>query len=86
MARQESRLLWLKEGDAPTSFFHAHVNGRRWKKHIHSLKHEGRLLLIEENKAEVALNFFEEILGTLAMRSNSINLAQLDLLQLHMPN
>jgi hypothetical protein len=26
IARHESRLLWLKEGDAPTYFFHAHTN------------------------------------------------------------
>jgi hypothetical protein len=26
IARQESHILWLSEGDAPTPFFHAHAN------------------------------------------------------------
>jgi hypothetical protein len=29
VARQESRITWLSEGDACTKFFHAHANGRR---------------------------------------------------------
>jgi hypothetical protein len=28
ITQQESHLLWLKEGDAPTQFFHAHANVR----------------------------------------------------------
>jgi hypothetical protein len=41
MVRQESRLLWLKEGDTSTKFFHSYANMRRRKKHIHSLEHNG---------------------------------------------
>jgi hypothetical protein len=29
IARQEARLLWSREGDASTTFFHAHTNSRR---------------------------------------------------------
>jgi hypothetical protein len=50
---QESRLLWLSEGDAPTRFFHAHVNNRRHKNHIHCLVDGDRVVVAESNKAEV---------------------------------
>jgi hypothetical protein len=85
MARQESCVIWLSEGDAPTRFFHAHANGHRRKNHIHSLIHEGWALLAEDSKVEVALNYFNDVFGTSAVRSNSINFEHLDLPHLAMP-
>jgi hypothetical protein len=64
MARQESRLLLLKEGDALTKFFHSYANMRRRKKHIQFLEHNGQVLIAEEAKAEAIFSFFDEILGT----------------------
>jgi hypothetical protein len=84
VTRQVSRILWLKEGDACTRFFHTHANGRRPKNHIHSLEHEGRTLLSEDSKAEATFSFLESIMGTLASRSNSINLDGLNLPQLNL--
>jgi hypothetical protein len=80
MAHQESCLLWLNEGDVPTRFFHAHANGRRRKNHIHSLAYKGQVLLVEDSKAKVALNYFDNVLGTPATRANSIKVERLDLL------
>jgi hypothetical protein len=74
IAQQESRLLWLSEEDAPTKFFHCHANARQRNNHIHSLVHEGQTLVAEDRKAEVTFEFFDEILGTSATRSNAINL------------
>jgi hypothetical protein len=63
VARQESRLLWLWEGDAATKFFHAHANTHRHKNFIRALEHEGRSVASKEGKAEVAFNYFDEMLG-----------------------
>jgi hypothetical protein len=43
--------------DAPTKFFHVHANARRCKKFIHSIEHNGQVLVSEEQKAEAFLNF-----------------------------
>jgi hypothetical protein len=64
MARQESRLLWLKEGDVPMKFFHSYANMHRHKKHIHSLEHNSQVLVAKEAKVEVLFSFYNEILGT----------------------
>jgi hypothetical protein len=58
IARQESRLLWLREGDAPSKFFHIHANHRRRKNFIHELEHEGQRITSEECKADVIFQFF----------------------------
>jgi hypothetical protein len=42
IARQESRLLWLKEEDSPTKFFHIHANARRKRKFIRPCIRTGR--------------------------------------------
>lgn len=58
-------MLWLKEGDAPTKFFHLHANSRRKKKFIRSLqKNDGVLAFDEETKADIAFQHFDAILGT----------------------
>jgi hypothetical protein len=64
IAHQESRLLWLKEGDTPTKFFHIHANARRKKKFIRTLHQDGQVLVSEEVKAQAFFNFFDEVLGT----------------------
>jgi hypothetical protein len=79
MARQEARTLWLSEGDAPTRFFHSQANGHRRKNHIHSLVHEGQTLTSEEDKIAVTFQFYDRLLGTPAIRMNSIMLEELGL-------
>jgi hypothetical protein len=66
MARQEARILWLSEGDAPTRFFHSQANGRHHKNHIHSLVHEGQTLISEEDKAAATFLFYNNLMGTSA--------------------
>uniref|UniRef100_A0A453N768 Uncharacterized protein n=1 Tax=Aegilops tauschii subsp. strangulata TaxID=200361 RepID=A0A453N768_AEGTS len=44
IARQRSRITWLKEGDANTQLFHLVANGRGMKNYIPSLTIEGRII------------------------------------------
>lgn len=74
IALQESRIHWLAEGDAPTKFFHVYANVRRRKKFIRSLHQDGQEVRDEEGKAEIALRYFEDVLGTPATRTNSTTL------------
>jgi hypothetical protein len=83
IARQESRILWLVEGDTSTRFFHAHANVRWRRTHIHSLHHKGQLVVDKDDMAVVAFDFFSEALGSVPTRFNTINLPLLGLHQLN---
>jgi hypothetical protein len=71
-------LLWLKEGDAPTKFFHIQADGRKHRDHIHSLQHGGLQLVSEDAKASVMFDFFKNVLGTPPEHTNVMNLDVLD--------
>jgi hypothetical protein len=81
IARQESRILWLREGGAPTKKFHSHANARRRRNFIHALEHNGRAAVSEQEKADAALDFFDEVLATPPVRGHPIKLDRLDLPQ-----
>jgi hypothetical protein len=79
IARQESRLLWLQEGDASTKFFHAYGNSHWRRNQIRSLSVNGELLTLEQCKVEMVFLHFDEVLDTSPSRSNAINLDLLNL-------
>jgi hypothetical protein len=62
----------------PTRFFHSYANMHHRRKHIHSLEHNGKVLVGEEAKAEADFSFYDEILGIPPTRSTSICLGTLD--------
>jgi hypothetical protein len=72
-------VLWIKEGDAPTNFFHVHANSHRRKKFIHTLEHHGHVLVAEESKAQAFFDFFDDVLGTPPMRACNVDFQDLDL-------
>jgi hypothetical protein len=76
---QESRLLWLSEGDTHTMFFHAHANTHCHKQFIRLLEHGVQVMLHEDRKADIIYNFFDDLLGTPSSQANSINLGILDI-------
>jgi hypothetical protein len=80
IARQESHLLWLKKGDAPTKFFHVHANSWRRRNFIRSVERDGQVLVTEDSKAQAFFEFFDTVMGTLLSWRCAINLNHLGLL------
>jgi len=62
-AKQHSRLRWIRQGDANTNFFHLHANLRRKKHFIRELQSVTGTVLAQQDKEEVAYNFFNSLLG-----------------------
>jgi hypothetical protein len=56
-----------------------HANARRRRNRIHSLEHEGQVVLDEDRKAKMVFSFFDEIISTPSSCSNTINLGTLEL-------
>jgi hypothetical protein len=77
IARLRSRITWLIEGDANTSLFHSHARYRKKKKFISKLVYEGRTVTSHEEKAQMLLNFYSNLIGSRERRHNTIDLAAL---------
>lgn len=70
-----SRLDWLGEGDANTSFFHAHARYRKLKNFIATLHVDDRVVTTHHEQEEVIWEFYHRYLGTPEHRTPSLNLA-----------
>jgi hypothetical protein len=79
IARQRSRILWLREGDACTRFFHLHASHRRWKNFIGHLLVDDVRVVEHVDKAEAVDSFFDNLLGSTTDRSFSLDLEYLGL-------
>lgn len=75
--RQRARVLWIREGDACTKFFHMKASSRRRKNHIQSLTHLGQNFSSQQDKLRLAGNFFSDLLGQPTQRSVSLNFTAL---------
>lgn len=60
--KQKTQLLWFKEGDANSKFFHAIMRGRRRKLYIHKICIENEEWIQgDENIAKAACDHFQQI-------------------------
>jgi hypothetical protein len=87
IARQELRILWIKEGDTPMTFFHEHANARHWRNHIRLLRRGDRTLIAEDDKAAAIFDFFNEVLvsppsHSCHMKFEALGMSSLDLFAL----
>jgi hypothetical protein len=79
IARQRSRLRWLKEGDANTKLFHAVANGRRVKNYISAVRIGDEIITDQERKVEAFTEAFSHLLGKIEVREAGLNLQELDI-------
>jgi hypothetical protein len=90
IARLRSRILYLREGDANTSFFHQQARYRKRKNFIGKLQVGDLSLTAQEDKQQAALDFFDNLIGTAEQRSytmdfNTLGIQQHDLHDLDAP-
>jgi len=81
IARLRSRILYLREGDANTSFFHQQARFRKKKNFIAKLQVGEQIIVDQEGKQEAVLQFYENLLGTVEVRDHTIDLEALGLQQ-----
>ena len=74
MARLRSRVSYLREGDANTSFFHKQAAFRKQKNYIAKLKDGDRVVTSQEYKQEAMYNFYDNLIGKVADRTFSLDL------------
>jgi hypothetical protein len=72
-ARQRSRIVWLRKGDANTKIFHIMANVRRKRNFIHSLTTDSGFSSTQEEKHAIVYNHFLNHIGTYSPRSCALN-------------
>jgi hypothetical protein len=73
IARQRSRIRWLKEGDANTRLFHSVANGRRIKNFIPAIRVGDAILTEQEHKLDAFTVAYKSLLGTVQNREFGLN-------------
>lgn len=79
IARQRSRLLYLREGDTNTKFFHRHARQRQRRNMITTLKKDGQILTVHDQIVVAVDEYYEALFGRAARRAHAINLEVLKL-------
>ena len=59
--KQKSRMLWIKEGDNNTKFFHKMANSRRRFNHLSFLEVDGVIYKEESEMAAQVVNFYKNL-------------------------
>jgi hypothetical protein len=69
-----SRLNWLKEGDANTTYFQHHARYRKKKNFMAKLKVVDRVLTDQEEKKQAVWDFYNNLLGMSGQREFTLDL------------
>lgn len=79
IARQHLRLVWLKEGNASTKFFHIQAKARRQKNCITCLRDGDKLVVSHDELHELASTHFCSVMGMCIERDLCLDLHSLGL-------
>lgn len=79
IARQRSRLLHLKEGDANTEFFHWHARQRQRRNLVTCIKKDGELVTGHDDIASVVDDYYDGLFGSAPRRGALLLMDQLGL-------
>jgi hypothetical protein len=71
--RQQSRITYIRAGDANSKCFFLGVNGRRRKNFIQSLVTRQGVAHVQQEKEAAAMEHFTELLGSVASREETLN-------------
>jgi hypothetical protein len=82
IARQRSRITYLKDGGANTRFFHLHASYRKRKNFIGSLKADGVRITEHEAMAALLQCYYEQLLSQQYTRAATLNFQALGIMQL----
>lgn len=74
IVRLRSRIDWLSEGDADTSYFHGHAKYRKRKCFIPCLHVQDSVLTAHEDKEAAIWDYYQRLLGTAERRELTLNL------------
>lgn len=77
--RQRARLRYLKHSGTASQFFHLKINARRRKKTIPMIQHGGVWGVTEEDKLDMAHDYFCSIMGSPSPPSAALDLGRLGL-------
>jgi len=74
VARLRSRVRYLKEGDANTSFFHKQAAFRKRKNFISKIIDGDRTVTSQEDKHRILYDFYDNLIGSAPIRTASLDL------------
>lgn len=74
IARLLSRVGYIKDGDANTSFFHKQLAFRKRKNYISKLIDGDQVVTLQEDKLKVMHDFYDTMLGIAPTRTTSLDL------------
>jgi hypothetical protein len=77
IARQRSRVRWLKDGDANTKLFHMVANGRRVRNYIPAVTVGEQIYTDQEDKERAFFQAFYGLIGDNSVREYTLNLPAL---------
>jgi hypothetical protein len=77
MARQRSRLTWIKKGDVNMKYFQIMANNRKQKNYIAALSNGAEVITSHHEKHHLIFNHYQSHIGAYSQRSRLLNFSEL---------